>query len=48
MDNYNDPRIGWEYLKFKIREYARDIAIKNAKQRKKTGVDLEKNCLCWT
>ena len=36
MDNYNDPRIGWEYLKFKMREYARDIAIKNAKERKKT------------
>ena len=22
IDNYNDPRIGWEYLKFKMREYA--------------------------
>ena len=31
MDNYNDPGIGWEYLKFKVREYARDITIKNAK-----------------
>ena len=47
MDNYNDPRIGWEYLKLKMRGYARDIAIKNAKQRKKTRVDLEKNCLSW-
>ena len=45
VDNYNDPRIGWEYLK--MREYTRDIAIKNAKQRKKTRVDLEKNCLSW-
>ena len=42
MDNYNDPRIGLEHLKFKVREYARDITIKNAKQRKKTRVDLEK------
>ena len=47
MDNYNDPRIGGEYLKLKMREYASDIAIKNAKQRKKTRVDLEKNCPSW-
>ena len=34
MDDYNNPIIGWEYLEFKLRGYARDIAVKNAKQRK--------------
>ena len=42
-DNYNDLRIGWEYLKSKVREYARDIAIKNTKHRKKIRGDLEKS-----
>ena len=41
INSYNDPRVGWEYLKYKMREYAREIAIKNARQR----VELEQKVL---
>ena len=42
---YNDPRVGWQYLKYKMREYAREVAIDNARQRKKSGVELEQKVL---
>ena len=45
INSYNDPRVGWEYLKYKMREYAREIAIKNARQRKKSRVELEQKVL---
>ena len=32
--DYDDPRINWECLKFKMREFSRDTAIKLAKARK--------------
>ena len=38
--DFDDPRINWEYLKFKMREFSRDTAIKLAKARK-----LEKEIL---
>ena len=37
INSYSDPRVGWEYLKYKMREYAREIALKNAWQRKNLG-----------
>ena len=45
INSYSDPRVGWEYLKYKMREYAREIAIKNARQRKKSRVELEQKVL---
>ena len=45
INSYNDPRVGWEYLKYKMKEYAREIAIKNARQRKKSRVELEQKVL---
>ena len=34
INSQNDPGVGWEYLKYKMREYEREVAIKNARQRK--------------
>ena len=39
--DFDDPRINWEYLKFKIREFSRDTAIKLAKARKLERENLE-------
>ena len=39
--DFDDPRINWEYLKFKIREFSRDTAIKLAKARKLKRENLE-------
>ena len=45
INSYNDPRVGWEYSKYKMWEYAREIAVKNARQRKKSMVELEQKVL---
>ena len=45
INSYSDLRVGWEYLKYKMREYAREIVIKNARQRKKSRVDQEQKVL---
>ena len=37
INSYNDPGVGWKYLKYKMREYAREVAINNARQRKNLG-----------
>ena len=37
INSYNDPRVGWEYLKYKVREYAREIAIKMPGKGKNLG-----------
>lgn len=38
---FDDPRINWEYLKFKMREFSRDRAIELTKARKKERENLE-------
>ena len=37
----DDPRINWEYLKFKMREVARNISTELAKERKEKRTNLE-------
>ena len=39
--DFDDPRINWEYLEFKMREFSRDTAIKLAKARKLKRENLE-------
>ena len=39
--DFDDPRINWEYLKFKMREFSRDTAIKLAKAKKLERENLE-------
>ena len=39
--DFDDPGINWEYLKFKMREFSRDTAIKLAKARKLERENLE-------
>ena len=39
--DFDDPRINWEYLKFKMREFSRNKAIKLAKARKLERENLE-------
>ena len=41
FEDYDDPRINWEYLKFKMREFSRDTSIKLAKARKLERENLE-------
>ena len=45
INSYNDPGVGWEYLKYKMREYEREVAINNARKRKKSRVELEQKVL---
>ena len=45
INSYNDPRVGWEYFKYKMREYAREMAIKNARKRKRCRIELEQRVL---
>ena len=37
INPYNDPGVGWEYLQYKMREYAREIAIKMPGKGKNLG-----------
>ena len=39
--DFSDPRINWECLKFKMREFSRDTAIKLTKARKLERENLE-------
>ena len=39
--DFDDPRINWEYLKFKMREYSRNTAIELGKARKLERDNLE-------
>ena len=39
--DFDDPRINWKYLNFKMREFSRDTAIKLAKARKLERENLE-------
>ena len=39
--DFDDPRINWKYLKFKMREFGRDTALKLVKARKLERENLE-------
>ena len=41
LRDFDDPRINWEYLKFKMREFSRETAIKLLKGRKLERENLE-------
>ena len=39
--DFDDPRVNWEYLKFKIREFPRHTAVHLSKSRKEAREKLE-------
>ena len=41
FSEYDDPRINWEYLKFKMREVARNRSTELAKERREKRTNLE-------
>ena len=40
---HTDPTVGWEYLKYKFREFSRNYAIQKSMERKAPRVTLEKS-----
>ena len=45
FNEFNDPRINFEFLKDKIRNFAREYSINKAKGRKSRREFLEKECV---
>ena len=41
FSEFDDPRINWEYLKFKMREVARNRSVELAKEHREKGTNLE-------
>ena len=41
FSEFDDPRINWEYLKFKMREVARNRSIELAKEHREKRTNLE-------
>ena len=41
--DFDDPRVNWEYLKFKMRQFSRFIVKELSKSRKEAGEKLVKN-----
>ena len=39
--DFDDPRVNWEYLKFKMREFLRNTAVHLPKSRKEARERLE-------
>ena len=39
----DDPRINWEYLKFKMREFSRDTANKTGKSKERENLEFKVN-----
>ena len=45
FNEFDDPRINFEFLKYKIRNFAREYSINKAKERKSRREFLEKECV---
>ena len=45
FNEFDDPRINFEFLKYKIRNFAREYSINRAKERKSRREFLEKECV---
>ena len=45
FNEFDDPMINFEFLKYKIRNFAREYSINKAKERKSRREFLEKECV---
>ena len=41
LHEFTDPRVKWDFLKYKIRQFAKDYATRKAKERKTKRVALK-------
>ena len=41
LHEFTDPRVKWDFLKYKIRQFAKDYSARKAKGRKRRRIALE-------